>query len=93
MSNLNAAGRDEGGGDDAACSFDAATLDFLFPCRFEVGDDLAIQAPAPRLLALAPAIAGAGLTQTFIVEAATPVAAFADLAALDRKSVFLHSRA
>ena len=93
MSNLNAAGRDEGGGDDAACSFDSATLDFLFPCRFEVGDDLTIHAPAPRLLALAPAIAGAVLTQAFIVEAATPVAAFADLAALDRKSVFLHSRA
>ncbi len=77
----------------SGCAFDSATLDFLFPCRFEVREDLTIQGPAPRLLALAPRVAGALLTETFIVEAAGHITTFADLLALDRTSVILHSRA
>jgi PAS domain S-box-containing protein len=77
----------------SGCAFDAATLDFLFPCRFEVREDLSIHAPAPRLLALAPRIEGALLTETFIVEAAGHIAGFADLASLDRTPVILHARA
>ncbi|MDO9337990.1 MAG: ATP-binding protein [Caulobacter sp.] len=73
-------------------AFDRATLDFLFPCRFEVRGDLAIHASTERLLALAPDLPGAALNDCFIVEAARPIGAFADLAALDRTSVVLHSR-
>ena len=76
----------------SGCAFDGATLDFLFPCRFEVSPDLVVLAPAPRLLVLAPRIAGAPLLETFAVQAMAPVAAFADLATLDRTTVILQSR-
>ncbi|MDB5470976.1 MAG: sensor hybrid histidine kinase [Caulobacter sp.] len=93
MDGLNPGSVDAEAPASSGCAFDSATLDFLFPCRFEVREDLTIHAPAPRLLVLAPRIDGAGLTETFIVEAAGPITVFADLAALDRSSVILHSRA
>ena len=92
MDSLNPGSADAEAPAFSGCAFDAATLDFLFPCRFEVREDLSIHAPAPRLLVLSPRIAGAPLIETFIVEAATPIADFSDLAALDRTGVVLHSR-
>ena len=48
---------------------------------------MAIHSPAARLLALAPRLDGASLTETFIVEAASPITDFADLAVGDSEVV------
>ncbi|HYE47312.1 MAG TPA: ATP-binding protein [Caulobacter sp.] len=72
--------------------FDASSLDFLFPCRFEVGAGLRIEAPSRLLSALVPAAAGARLAEVFEVESGPVPETLADLVALDRTAVVLRTR-
>ena len=71
--------------------FDAATLDVLFPCRFEVGPGLRVQGPATALVELAPGLVGRKLTAVFEIEGGPVPETLCDLTRLDRQAVNLRA--
>jgi PAS domain S-box-containing protein len=72
---------------------DAETLDYMFPCRFELDGELRIRAPAAGLRALAPQAAdGVPFAEAFRLQGPLILEAPSDLAGLQRTKVVLVAR-